>query len=127
MLHAGRNRLVWLFYLPKRGPAAAEFGSRTVRLCRRHMAVVEGFDPYFAKRYGGAEFLRPDWWAEPARPVQVDYLKRLIAARQCPADIAVCVETAGGELKRGDVCEWIEVLKFVPRRTAAELADAGVL
>ena len=127
MLNAGRNQLVWSFLLPKRGPAAAEFGSRTVRFCRRHVDVVKGFDPHFVKRHGDPELLLPGWWDESARSVQVDYLKRLIVYRQCPADIAAWVEAVDADLRRGDVCEWIEVLKFSPRRTVEEQGDDALL
>ena len=121
MLDAGRNQLVWSFLLPRRGAAAAEFVSRTVRFCRRHVAVIKGFDPHFVKRHGDRELLLPDWWDEPARSVQVNYLRRLIVDRQCDPDVAVRVEAVDADLKRGEVCEWIEVLKYSLRRSVPEL------
>ena len=87
--------------------------------CRPCISITAGFDQAFADRHGDRELLAPAWWDEPARGVQVDYLARLALERAGPPAIADALRERPASLSRGQVCEWIEELKYSERRPTA--------
>ena len=112
ILGGGRKKQGWALSLPAGGEASMTFAKRRLgQFCRDHVKVTGDFDPRFRERHAKRELLPPEWWEEPARPVHVTYLKELMENRECPERIEAAWRERQGQLKRGDVCEWIEELK----------------
>ena len=113
ILGGGRKQQVWTLSLPAGGETSTACSDRrSAQFCRFHVKEAGDFDPRFRERHAKRELLPPEWWEEPARPVHVAYLKKLIRNRECPGNIEASVGEREGQLKRGEVCEWIEELKY---------------
>ena len=125
ILQGSRKRQVWNMTVPATGDAADFFDVlKTARLCREHVEVTCGYDPEFRKRHASKELLPPLWWRVPAREAQVRFLHQMISERHAPAEIKRHVTQNRDKLERGQVCKWIETLKYCDKRAAPKKRNA---